>query len=267
MGLDSANQIRLGGSDRYATAAIVAQNMIGGLQSPSVAIATGENFPDALSIASIAGQLKMPVLLTEKSQVPQETLNTLQAMKPSQVYLIGGEGVISPSVAQEVTSALNLPGCSVTRLSGASRYNTMAAVGNAFDSDIQSLCFATGEDFPNALTGAALASHLNETLILLPSTSLDDYSDLKELITRHLAQSVIQPYLFGNVKAIPTDIEDELNSISNALIDEIPFFDGCFDKISVFCIHLKEIQRKKFLMKKTENKRMDKNEGNQSKII
>jgi len=213
IGFASANQIRLGGSDRYATAAIVAQNMIGGLQSPSVAIATGENFPDALSIASIAGQLKMPVLLTEKSQIPQETINALQAMKPSQVYLIGGEGVISSSVAQEVTSALNQPGCSVIRLSGASRYNTMAAVGNAFDSDIQSVCFATGEDFPNALTGAALASHLNETLILLPSTSLDDYPDLKELITRHLAQSVIQPYLFGSVKAIAPSMEDELNSI------------------------------------------------------
>ena len=212
IGWDSTKQIRLGGSDRYATAAIVAQNMTGGLQSPSVAIATGENFPDALSIASIAGQLKMPVLLTEEAQVPQETLNALQALKPSQVYLIGGKGVISQSVAQEVTLTLNLPESSVTRLSGASRYDTMAAVGNAFDSDIQSLCFATGEDFPNALTGAALASHINETLILLPRTSLDDYSDLKELISHHLPQSVIQPYLFGNVKAIPTNIEDELNS-------------------------------------------------------
>ena len=40
---------------------------------------------DALSIASIAGQQRMPVLLTSKNQIPQETLEALKQMKPSQI--------------------------------------------------------------------------------------------------------------------------------------------------------------------------------------
>ncbi|HUX46493.1 MAG TPA: cell wall-binding repeat-containing protein, partial [Desulfosporosinus sp.] len=212
LGWDSGKQIRLSGADRYATAAIISQS-ITGVQNPAVAIATGENFPDALSIASFAGQKKMPVLLTSKNKVPQKTLDALKQMRPSKVYLIGGEGVISSLVAQGLCSSLNLPASSVIRLSGATRYETMAAVGEAFEGDIKALSFATGEDFPNALTGAALAVHQNQTLILLPGTSVESHPKLKELITRHLSQSATQPYLSGSVEAIPQGLEDELNNI------------------------------------------------------
>jgi putative cell wall-binding protein len=211
LGWNTGKQIRLSGPNRYATAAIIAQNLIG--QHQAVAIATGENFPDALSIASIAGQTQMPVLLTEATQVPQETLNALQRIKPSKVYLIGGEGVISNQVSQQIASALNLPSADVMRLAGATRYDTMAAVGNAFAGDVQSLCFATGEDFPNALTGAALAAHMHQTLVLLPNSPLSNYTGLEDFIANHLAQSSIQPYLFGSQKAIPQSLEDELNKL------------------------------------------------------
>ena len=212
LGWDSEKQIRLSGVNRYATAAVIAQ-AITGVQNPKVAIATGENFPDALSIASIAGQKKMPVLLTTKNQVPQETMDALKQMKPSQVYLIGGEGVISPAVAKQIYSSLNLSSSSVTRLAGASRYETMAAVGKAFEGEIKAVCFATGEDFPNALTGAALATHQNETLILLPGQTLESHPELKEFITCHLSKSTTQPYLSGDVKAIPKGLEEELTGI------------------------------------------------------
>ena len=212
LGWDSGKQIRLSGVNRYATAANIVQ-AITGVQNSAVAVTTGENFPDALSIASIAGQNRMPVLLTSKTQVPQETLAALQQLKPSQVYLIGGEGVISPSVAQGLSSSLNLPSASVIRLAGASRYETMAAVGNAFDGEIKGLSFATGEDFPNALTGAALAVHEHQTLVLLPGTSLAGYPELKGLITRHLSQSATQPYLSGDVEAIPQKLEEELTNL------------------------------------------------------
>lgn len=212
LGWASGKQVRISGVNRYATAANISLS-ITGLQHSAVALTTGDNFPDALSIASVAGLKKMPVLLTSKTQIPQETLNALKQMRPSQVYLIGGEGVISSAVAQELCSSLNLASSSVDRLSGASRYDTMSAVGKAFEGDIKGLSFATGEDFPNALTGAALAVHQKQTLVLLPSTTLEDYPDLKGLITRHLARSETQPYISGDLKAIPQGMEEELTKL------------------------------------------------------
>jgi len=211
LGWDTGKQIRLSGANRYATAASIAQASTGA--NSAVAIATGDNFPDALSIASIAGQEKMPVLLTSKTQIPPETMAALKKMKPTQVYLIGGTGVISASVAKGISSNLNLSSSSVVRLAGATRYDTMAAVGKAFDGQIKGLSFATGEDFPNALTGAALAVHQNQTLVLLPTTSLENYPALKEFIACHLPQAVTQPYLSGDLTAIPQVIEDQLNSM------------------------------------------------------
>ncbi|KLU59911.1 N-acetylmuramoyl-L-alanine amidase LytC precursor [Peptococcaceae bacterium CEB3] len=216
LGWNKTKQVRLGGVNRYATAAIVARNLMGGEQPQAVALATGENFPDALSIASVAGQQKMPVLLTKTSQVPDETSQALRALRPSLVYLIGGTGVISPAVSGEIASALKPSAVQVARLSGASRYDTMAAVGNAFGQNIKGLSFATGEDFPNALTGAALAAHMNETLVLVPDTSLDSYPDLKNFIARHLASTQLQPYLFGNVEAISSQVESELDEMRSS---------------------------------------------------
>lgn len=222
LGWSSANQVRLGGLNRYATAAVIAQTLAQNLnqnqnssQQSALVITTGENFPDALSISSIAGQKKMKILLTQEDQLPQETLASLQQIKPSQIYLVGGEGVISESVVQQISTALHLPASAVTRLAGANRYDTMAAVGTAFEGDIQSLCFATGEDFPNALTGAAVAAHEHQTLILVPKAAPDQFPGLQELIMRHLPQTAAQPYLFGDTVAVPQDIEDNLNRIMN----------------------------------------------------
>jgi putative cell wall-binding protein len=211
LGWDSGKQIRISGANRYETAAQIAQASTGA--HPAVVIATGENFPDALGIASIAGRKNMPILLTSKSQVPQETSAELKLLNPTQIYLIGGEGVISATVAQKLQASLSLPSSGIIRLAGATRYDTMAAVGEAFEGEIQGLSFATGEDFPNALTGAALAAHQNQTLILLPATSLDSYPELNGLITRHLSQSATQPYLSGDIKAIPQALEAQLTSL------------------------------------------------------
>ncbi|CAA7600297.1 Transglycosylase SLT domain protein [Acididesulfobacillus acetoxydans] len=213
LGWNKTKQVRLGGVNRYATAAIVAQNLMGAEQPHAVALATGENFPDALSIASVAGQQKMPVLLTETSHIPAETLQALRALKPSLIYLIGGSGVISPAVSEEIAAALKPAAVRITRLAGPSRYDTMAAVGNAFGQNIQGLSFATGEDFPNALTGAALAAHMNETLVLVPDSSLDNYPGLKDFIARHLSSCRLRPYLFGNVRALSPQVESELNEM------------------------------------------------------
>jgi putative cell wall-binding protein len=229
LGWESEQQIRLSGLNRYETAANIALEATRTLShisslSPTtptnttssveaVAIATGENFPDALSIASIAGTKQMPILLTEPKSLPQETLNALKSLNPKKIYLIGGDGAISPSVQQEIQSQLNLPSTNFTRLYGSTRYDTMAAVAKAFSGNNQSLSFATGEDFPDALAGAALAARLNSTVILLPQSSLELYPNLKTAIDQYPRDLEAQPYIFGGAGAISSEREQELKAL------------------------------------------------------
>lgn len=230
VGWGSDRQIRLSGANRYETAAQIAletarpmssissvsqTGQVSSLSDPvdAVAIATGEDFPDALSIASIAGAKQMPILLTEPKGLSEETLKALTNLKPKKVYLIGGEGAISPTVQADLQAKLNLSSSSLIRLFGASRYDTMAAVAKAFAGENQSLSFATGEDFPDALAGAALAARVKSTVILLPKGSLEEYPNLKTAIDQHPWNSTAQPYIFGGDGAISGEREQELKDL------------------------------------------------------
>lgn len=213
LGWGTDRQIRLSGLNRYETAANIA--LVTSISSPveAVAIATGENFPDALSIASIAGAKQMPILLTEPKALPRETLKALMDLKPMKVYLIGGEGAISASVQADLQTQLNLSSTNLIRLFGASRYDTMATVAMAFAGETQGLSFATGEDFPDALAGAALAARVKSTVILLPKSSLEEYPNLKNAIDQYPWNSEAQPYIFGGAGAISEEREQELKDL------------------------------------------------------
>jgi putative cell wall-binding protein len=146
---------RLYGSDRYETAAAVARQLD---NLGSAVIVNGLNYPDAVSVAAAAGRTGVPILLTDKDTLPEVTAKALRTLNITQVTVVGGAGVISDSVL----AALPNP----TRLAGADRYDTSAAVIRAFPGDGARLYIATGRNFPDALTGGLLAA-LNNTSILL----------------------------------------------------------------------------------------------------
>lgn len=225
LGWDSERQIRVSGLNRYETAANIALATAGTAQSSSadlagsieaVALATGQNFPDALSIASVAGIKQMPILLTEAKTLPRETLEALKDLNPQKVYLIGGEGAISLSIQDAIQDQLKLSSSQLVRLYGESRYDTMAAVAEAFAVEGQGLCFATGQEFPDALAGAALAARLKATVILLPKSSLENYPRLKNAIAQSPWNFAIQPYIFGGEGAVSPEQVAELKELLEA---------------------------------------------------
>lgn len=152
--------IRIKGNDRYETSAAIANYM--GI-SKEVVVATGENFPDALSIASYAALKGMPILLTKSNKLPDSISKYIAKSGVTKSYVIGGTAVINDSVFNA------LPGSE--RLSGNDRYATNAAILEKFASefDLSSVYFATGENFPDALTGSALAASMKAPIILVNS--------------------------------------------------------------------------------------------------
>ena len=63
-------------------------------------VATGENFPDALSAAPIAGLTKSPVLLTRRTFLPTAISKELTRLKPKQIVVLGSDGVVSKQVRE-----------------------------------------------------------------------------------------------------------------------------------------------------------------------
>ncbi|TXR55520.1 cell wall-binding repeat-containing protein [Quadrisphaera setariae] len=151
---------RLAGKDRYATAAKVATKEFTG-QSQEVFVASGEGYADALSAGAAAAHEGAPLLLTASGSLPDATLAALLALDPKRIVVVGGKTAVSAGV----TDALEQHWPSqVTRLAGADRYATAAKVAETVDQPVDptgdEVLLASGEDFPDALAGAALGMPL-----------------------------------------------------------------------------------------------------------
>lgn len=108
LGIDSVE--RIAGEDRYATALAIAAFGVAeaNLSYGSVAIATGESFPDALAGGVMASRLGTVLLLTRGSTLPSVVAivlakNVDTVGKP---HVLGGEAVVKPPVRQAIALAL-----------------------------------------------------------------------------------------------------------------------------------------------------------------
>jgi putative cell wall-binding protein len=98
---------RLGGADRYATAA--AASAATWAQSDVVYLATGANFPDGLAGGAAAGSLDVPLLLVRSTDVPSVVGQEIIRLHPTRIVILGGTGAVSAAVAAELTSLLGAP--------------------------------------------------------------------------------------------------------------------------------------------------------------
>ena len=157
---------RVGGADRYETAADLASYYASG--QSRVFLASGENFPDALAAAALAGKQHTPLLLTRSSRLDAATLEQLDRLNPGEVVVLGGSAVISTDVAQQAADYATSG--SYRRLSGANRYETAAAVAQEYPGGVSSTFVASGLEFPDALVGAALAGRRGVPVVLTLET-------------------------------------------------------------------------------------------------
>ncbi len=160
---------RIGGSDRYHTSALIANFLAdsGFLDSDQAVLAYGGNYPDALSVSPLAAYAHTPILLTRENYLPYQVSKVLQDLDIQKTIIIGGEAVISKDIENRVVNPI--------RLNGKDRYNTSIAIaqGDVWNNRLytDTVFFATGKDFPDALAGAVLAARMNSPIILVDGYS------------------------------------------------------------------------------------------------
>ncbi|MGB3184246.1 MAG: cell wall-binding repeat-containing protein [Ornithinimicrobium sp.] len=168
----SIQPVRLAGSNRWGSAAAVAGQWDTGVDVAYVA--SGQDFPDALSAASRSGVYDAPVLLVDPASVPNRTAAALRDLQPKRIVVVGGTGAVSGPVLTALRSYATTG--SVQRVQGEDRYGTAAAMASYYPRGVRRVYLVSGEDYPDALAGAALAANRGEPLLLTTAGSLPPQS-------------------------------------------------------------------------------------------
>jgi putative cell wall-binding protein len=185
------NAVRIGGIDRFATAAGIG-NSLGTLNR--IFLADGANFPDALTAAAASGTGGTAIILTNGLTMPAVSTAFLVAHPGVTQYDVGG-----PAAGAAPAGA--------TLLVGADRYATGVLVAQTFFSKPTGAGVATGVSFPDALTAGPYLVTLNWPMLLT------DPSNLPASVSTYLTSikpSVVAVNVFGGVAAVSANVFNQL---------------------------------------------------------
>ena len=103
--LPSVQLQRLGGSDRFDTAARIVSAMFPANRGGAVYIATGTDFPDSLAVSPVAGLRQDPVLIVRPTgPIPPVVMDELRRLAPERLVILGSLGAVSAEVEAELAT-------------------------------------------------------------------------------------------------------------------------------------------------------------------
>jgi putative cell wall-binding protein len=176
--LTAGSVTRWSGADRYGTAAAVTTMGFEHKHDLTAFVASGQGFADALSGA--AGQ--WPLLLTRPTTLPASSANVMESLGVQSARILGGSSAVSVQVAQQVAQLVPE---GTKRFAGPDRYATSAAVSAGVQGSSEVTVFiASGQSFPDALAGAAIAGMVGSPVLLtrpdvLPTPIANEIKRLK----------------------------------------------------------------------------------------
>ena len=154
------NVERIAGSDRYETSEMVAKRVVGitGKKNTGV-VASGQVFPDALSVGTFASREGYPILLVKKDSVPSQIQNAIKDLDINKTYIAGGTNTISKSTEAKLPGVLE-------RMAGNTRYETSVAIAKSKFKDSKDAFIASGEEFADALVISPVSGKYNRPTLL-----------------------------------------------------------------------------------------------------
>ncbi|MBM7820836.1 putative cell wall-binding protein [Cellulosimicrobium cellulans] len=159
------------GADRYATSRLVSERAFAGSPVGVAYLATGVDFPDALSAGAVAGAYGVPVVLVNGKApgVDATTKQLFQTLGVEAVGIAGGYGAVSAGIEADLLDEPYINGA-VARFAGKNRYETSVALNQGVFEWATGAFLATGSGYADALAGAAAAGALPLPLWVVPST-------------------------------------------------------------------------------------------------
>ncbi|SDY83559.1 cell wall-binding repeat-containing protein [Herbiconiux ginsengi] len=207
---------RIQGANRFDVAVNIA-NQAYPTTAPVVYVATGLNYPDALSAGPAAVKQGGPLLLVLPDSVPQNVADKIASLDPDRVVIVGGPVSVNSSVEKTLKNLV--PEASVERISGADRYEASRnVVESAFATGSAHAYTATGANFPDALSAGGAAGSKGEpvTLVYGPAPAADSatISMFTTLGTNSLT-------VVGGTNSVSTGLENSLRTGIPATVNRV----------------------------------------------
>ncbi|MCS5733730.1 cell wall-binding repeat-containing protein [Herbiconiux daphne] len=167
----AATITRIDGADRYAVSRnLIAHPAFGIPRADDVYLATGANFPDALTASPAAAQSGAPVLLVNgaESSLTGEESSTLARLGAENAFIVGGENSVSKALQTQLETSYT-----TTRFGGADRFEVSHTVNDAVFPAADDVYLASGTAFADALSGGVVAGLAGDPLYLTRQTCID----------------------------------------------------------------------------------------------
>lgn len=185
---DTSYTKRLSGADRIATAIEISKAVYPSGSPNFVIICRSDNYADALTAAGLIkyNAAEAPILLTPSDALDSRVKAEITRLNPTgggvggsvKCYIAGGTGAISSAVETELKGLLG--STAVKRIGGADRYETATLIDKEMNGGVGyrhtagTLIVATGENFPDALAGAAYAAYNSRPILLVRKDSVPE---------------------------------------------------------------------------------------------
>jgi putative cell wall-binding protein len=199
---------RIGGKDRFAVSAGVAEQIAD--FSDTAIIASGLNFPDALSASGMAGYAGMPILLVGTNTVP-DSIQTFITNHPhiKNFIIVGGPATVSDQVMTKIKQLRS--GAVVERIGGLNRYQVSINAAKYgienYGMDPSTLVFARGDVFADALSGSPLASFMGAPILLTTSSKLE--GNIENYLKQKQEETDFM-YILGGTGSVSTTTQQQL---------------------------------------------------------
>ena len=183
----------LSGYNRFDTAIKISNRY---QQSKEIILVNSNAISDVLCATSLASTKNIPILLTNKSKLNEDTLKEIKRLNTSLVYIIGGESVIHKFIEKELEN-INIK---FKRISGKDRYETSIKVAQEINlyKNINNVAIVNGESICDAIS---ISSVTKNTPIIL--SKKDDLGIAKEYIQN---ENINKAYIIGGENSLSDNI-------------------------------------------------------------
>lgn len=181
---------RIGGSDRYGTSLSVAKYIDQNCYDVSqVVVSNGCDEADAMSIAPAAGRDNMPIMLVGNNNIANATYDWLKSKNLKDAYIIGGTGVVSNNVLNQINS-ITSAGIKNNRLGGSDRFETNSMVIDRFYGTVlDKIYIAKGFELIDALAAGPVAAVNGSPVVI---TKNDLIASQETVLDKRYANTIIR---------------------------------------------------------------------------
>lgn len=187
-------------------------------------ISTKDGYWDSLAASSLAGKYDCPILLSNYDGLPMETIQELQRLGVKQVFVCGGESVLSNSVVSQL-QGMNIQ---VQRIAGNMASDTANLIADKVGHSDEAF-LATSWGFQDALSASSLAFATKRPIYLADyATSSLDGATLNTMKKNGVKKVTI----IGGTSVVSSDVEGILES--NGIAVERIAGETCYDTSKAF---------------------------------